>query len=119
MKISNIQPVSSFVPLPDCALAVAARYEIMLLMRQKPNLWPQLNTLTLNTPIDWPSVLAVLRRAVTSAAMCAVVTLGLCSSSASPPIAFDAERVDQKAAAVATTVLTIIEDIEADGAIDF
>jgi hypothetical protein len=40
--------------------AVSARHAAMDLVRQYPQLWSQLNSLTLTSPIDWPEVRRVL-----------------------------------------------------------
>lgn len=65
---------------PESAADVAARHEVMLLMRDHPQLWPRLNVLTLHMPIDWPQVLATLAALTTMEALTTVVNIALAAA---------------------------------------
>jgi len=39
--------------------ACAARHEVMLLLRKRPELWPLLDALSLGERVDWPHVLGI------------------------------------------------------------
>lgn len=43
-------------PEPDAAADLCARHQSIELVNAHPELWPLLNSLTLNSPINWPVV---------------------------------------------------------------
>jgi len=66
--------MSDNLPGNPRAADLAARHEVMLLLQDHPQLWPQLYNMTLHQPVDWPSVLATLLSLV-STTMTTVATL--------------------------------------------
>jgi hypothetical protein len=51
------------MPPSDSDATTAARHQCILMVTDRPDLWPALNRLTLDDRIDWPATLRLLEQA--------------------------------------------------------